>query len=367
MNPEVALIGVTSVVIVLTAAKLLGGLSRYFPGPLVAVCAGIALCLYFDFKNPHSYQWYSLNYSVDNRYLVSVPRNFLAGVTFPDFSKAFTSTSIQFVLLLALIGSLESLLTNKAIDTLDPQRRKSRMNRDLFAVGFGNLVCGLIGGLPMISEVVRSSSNITYGAKTRWANFFHGAALLIFVVILAPIISLIPTAALAGVLCVTGYRLASPRNFREIKRIGKDQLFVFIVTIVATLLTDLLLGVFIGMVTDYIVCACLGAPFLSMFQTIRPGKLDSSGNYVMRLPAACIFGNVIGFKRAIASSGTAPITLDFTDTIYIDHTFMQLIRRYEREHLITLKGFERLNPLSRHREAARRDVSKSIPLQTVCT
>jgi MFS superfamily sulfate permease-like transporter len=354
MNPEVALIGVSSVVIVLFATTFFGRLSKFFPGPLVAVAVGIGFCLYFDINHAHRYQWYSIDYTMDERFLVSLPSSFFAGVTFPDFSRILSATSLQFIVLFALIGSLESLLTCKAVDALDPVGRKARLDKDLLGVGCGNLLCGLIGGLPMISEVVRSSANIHYGAKTRWANFFHGACLLAFVVLLTPVIRLIPNAALAGVLCVVGYRLASPRHFRQCKKIGREQLFVFVVTIVATLLTDLLIGVLIGMITEYLVALFLGAPAFGLISSVGTGKPSSDGRLHIELPGACTFGNVIGFKRALGSSNEQPLTLDFSKATYVDHTFMHEVRNLQKERDVAVIGLDRLTPISPHREAMRR-------------
>jgi MFS superfamily sulfate permease-like transporter len=367
MNPEVALVGVVSIAIVIFAASVLGRLARFFPGPLIAVAAGIGLCLYFDFKNAHTYSWYSQNYTVDQRYLVSLPASFFDGVTLPDFSKLFSAESLQFLALFALIGSLESLLTCKAIDGLDPYQRKSNMDRDLGAVGIGNFISGMCGGLPMIAEVVRSSANISYGAKTRWANFFHGTCLLLFVVLLAPVIQLIPNAVLAGVLCVVGYRLASPRHFRECKEIGREQLLVFVITIVATLLTDLLMGVAIGMASEYVISAMLGAPVHSLFSSVPAAVAGADGRHRLVLPEACIFGNVVGFKRRLAELKGKPATLDFSGAAYVDHTFMHEVYAAEREHDLQIVGLDRLTPLSLHREAARRtEPRKSALLTTVC-
>jgi len=360
MNPEIALVGVVSVLIVVFATTVFGRLSRFFPGPLVAVVAGIGLSLFFDFPHPHDYKWYEQTYRVEEKYLVTLPATFFSGITFPDFSKVFSAASLQYIALFALIGSLEALLTDKAIDSLDPDSRKANMNKDLFAIGCGNLLCGFIGGLPMISEVVRSSANISYGAKTRWANFFHGACLLLYVLVLTPIVALIPNAALAGVLCVTGYRLAAPKHFKHCREIGLEQLFVFAVTIVATLLTDLLLGVFFGMLTKYVVCIVLGAPIPSLFRSVKNGEMDSEGRYRVKLPEACIFGNVIGFKRVLADAGTRPVVLDFSDVIYCDHTFTNALCRAQRAQDVSLVNFDKLVPIGHSHESARRNLKRAV-------
>jgi MFS superfamily sulfate permease-like transporter len=359
MNPRVALVGVTSVLIVIFAPMILGRISRYFPGPLLAVLAGICFCLSFDFASPHKYTWYAMEYSLDQELLVDIPRNFVSGLTFPDFSKLMSSASVQFLLMFALIGSIESLLTVKAVDAIDPYRRKSDLNKDLLGVGIGNFILSLIGGLPMISEVVRSYSNVTYGAKTRWSNFMHGAFLLVFALALADLIHLVPTAALAGVLCVTGYRLAAPRNFQRCREIGFEQLVVFIATIVATLLTDLLVGVFIGVCVQALCSVLMGASIGSLLAVVKVGNRVSENLTVIHLPSACSFFNIISFKGALESVATQDLELNFSDSVLVDHTFMHEVRTLEREYeeqgrKVILKNLERLAPVSEHHSACRR-------------
>jgi MFS superfamily sulfate permease-like transporter len=358
MNPRVALVGVTSVLIVVFAPMLLGKLSRYFPGPLLAVLAGICFCLSFDFAHPHKYTWYTMEYPLDDKFLVNLPSNFVAGLTFPDFSKILSSSSIQFIIMFSLIGSIESLLTVKAVDAVDPYRRRADLNKDLMAVGFGNFILSMIGGLPMISEVVRSYANVSYGAKTRWSNFMHGAWLLLFALALADIIHLVPVAALAGVLCVTGYRLAAPIHFKHCREKGREQLIVFLSTIVATLFTDLLIGVAIGVIVQYICCVVMGAPVSSLFTPVMQAREGAEGHKVVRLPTTCFFGNVISLKKVINSINDSVIELDFSQTIHVDHTFMQELRGLERDlsargGKLILRVFDRLIPVSEHHAACR--------------
>ena len=358
MNPRVALVGVTSVLIVVLAPMLLGKLSRYFPGPLLAVLAGICFCLSFDFSHPHKYTWYSLEYPLDENFLVNLPSNFVAGLTFPNFSKILSGESLQFILMFSLIGSIESLLTVKAVDSVDPYKRRADLNKDLMGVGIGNFILSMIGGLPMISEVVRSYANVSYGAKTRWSNFMHGAWLLLFALALADIIHLVPVAALAGVLCVTGYRLAAPIHFKRCKDIGLEQLVVFLSTIIGTLFTDLLIGVFIGVVVQYICCLVMGASLPSLFVPVDRRRRVAEGRKVIFLPPTCFFGNVISFKRVVDHVRDVDIELDFQNTVHVDHTFMHEIRCLERSLAsrggkVILTGLSRLIPVSEHASASR--------------
>jgi len=155
---------------------------------------------------------------------------------------------IKYVLLLALVGSLESLLTVKAIDIMDPYERESDPNKDLIAIGLGNSIAALFGGLPMISEIARSSANVNQGAKSTWANFWHGAVLLLFVLLAYPLLEMIPNAALAAMLIAVGLRLVNPKGLANIYQLGLDHLAAFFLTIILTLVEDLLLGIASGMV-----------------------------------------------------------------------------------------------------------------------
>lgn len=198
---------------------------------MLVILVSIPMGMYFDLEHEHVYLFQSHQYHVGPSFLVTLPDKMLDAITLPNFSQIFSGTSIKYIIMFALVGSLETLISAKAVDMLDPYKRKSNFNRDLIAVGAGNTIAGLIGGLPMISEIVRSSSNINNGAKTSWSNFFHGAFLLIFVAFFPMLIHQIPLAALAAMLVFTGFRLASPREFSKTYKIGAEQLAIFMVTI----------------------------------------------------------------------------------------------------------------------------------------
>lgn len=360
LNPEVASIGLLSLAILIIAPKILGKHAKKIPAQLLAVIVAIPLGLFFDLSHEHIYSWYHHSYHVGPKELVNIPSSFVEGITFPDFSKFFTTESFKFLIMFALIGSLESMLTVKAVDGLDPEKRKSNSNKDLLAVGFGNSLCGLLGGLPMISEVVRSYANINNGAKSRWANFFHGAALLIFIVLLSKIIHLIPIASLSAILCITGFRLAAPKHFGEVKEIGLDQLLVFCVTIVGTLATDLLVGVGLGILTEFAICF-FHVPSISLFlkNKIKINELSDSEVEIV-LPKVCYFGNILNFNKALSNIGSKKkIKFNFSESKLIDHTFMKKISEFSDEQLTLDKNLvfaelDKLRPKTEHSHSLRK-------------
>ena len=215
-------------------------------------------------------------------------------VSFDGFSQA--ATFVKFIVMFALVGSLEALLTVKAIDMLDPYKRKSNTNKDLIAVGLGNILAGVLGGLPMISEVARSSANVNNGGKTRWANFFHGFFIFLFLLFAVSFSDLIPKAALAAMLIGVGWKLAHPKEFGHMAKIGADQIVVFITTIIVTLATDLLVGIGAGILLKLILHFSREVPLNRLFKA----KMTVT-DHTISLEDAAVFSNFIPVKKKILS------------------------------------------------------------------
>ncbi len=208
-KPEIAAIGILSLII-LFGMPALGGIFKKIPAPMIVLILTIPLGIFLDFNAilDTSGKPFALVNIVD--FWGQWKGGIFSNVSFAAIGNG---TFWYYVFMFLFVNSLESLLTVKAIDGLDPWKRKSDYNRDLSALALGNGVSGALGGLPMISEVARSSANVNFGARTRWANFYHGLFLLIAMLVLIPVINRIPNAALAAMLIAVAYRLASPKEF----------------------------------------------------------------------------------------------------------------------------------------------------------
>ncbi|MFN5309764.1 MAG: SulP family inorganic anion transporter [Candidatus Kapaibacterium sp.] len=361
MNPEVAIIGIISLLILFGLPLIHHPIVKKIPAPLIVLLIAIPLGRMFDLEHEHTYLFLDHHeYSIGPKFLVTLPENLFAAVAFPDFSQIVSLTSMKYIVMFALVGSLESLLSTKAIDTLDTYKRKSNMDKDLMGVGVGNILSGMIGGLPMISEIVRSSANVNNGGKTIWSNVFHGIFLFVFVAFFPTFIHQIPLSALAAMLIFTGYRLASPKEFYKTYKIGKEQLVIFLVTIIMTLATDLLIGIASGIVVKIIMHLLNGLPVKYMFKPLFSVTIDSKGDYIVEVFHSAVFSNYIRLKKSLDSlPRQKSIVIDFSNTNLIDHTVMDNLHHYKHEYessggSFVFEGLDEHVALSEHSLAARK-------------
>ncbi len=348
-NVSSTIIGLVSLIIILGMPMIKHPWVKKIPAPLIVLLITIPMAIMIGLKesNPTGFVHFDKNLS-----------DILAiNVSFAGFSQ--TATFIKYVLMFAIVGSLEALLTIKAIDVMDPFKRKSDYNKDLIAIGAGNIFAGVLGGLPMISEVARSSANVNYGGKTRWANFFHGIAILLFLVFDTLFTDLIPTSALAAMLIGVGVKLAHPRVFKHIFYIGVDQLIIFIVTIIVTLLTDLLVGIGMGILTKLIIHLIYGLHPKSIFKANIKIQQQDENTYLVKIKYSAVFSNYIGLIEKLNSIPKGKkIIVDFKQANLIDHTVFQGIyfvgENYKLEggEFQTI-GLERFHPMSQHPMASR--------------
>ncbi len=365
-NPAIAMIGVVSLMIMFLWPVVRSRVAALKPIPahLIVLLVSVPLGMYLDLTTAHEYTLFNKEFKLGEQYLVEMPRQVFGMfqmVMFPDFTVLTQFKAWFWIFMFFTIGSLESLLSAKAVDLLDPWKRKTNMNRDVLAVGVANLAASMIGGLPMISEIVRSKSNIDNGARTRFADMWHGIFLLLCVGLIPTVLHRIPLAALAAMLVYTGTRLAHPNEFRNVYRIGKEQLLLFVVTLVVVLATDLLIGVAAGIVLKMLLHLANGVPLKSFFKAyVEVEDVDENTSRIIAKESA-IFSNWIPFKRQIEDIGLVQkrnLILDLSGATLIDASVMEKLEElshdFEQAGLrFEMKGLDELRPLSANVHSAR--------------
>lgn len=349
LDPKATLIGVVSLAIMLGWPYIKNKNIKMIPAPLVVLIIAIPAELIMDFQ--HTEPAYALVH------IGNLLENIKINVDFSGIAQ--TGIFVKYVVMFALVGTLESLLTVKAIDLLDPYKRKSDANKDLIAVGIGNTVAAVLGGLPMISEVARSSSNVNNGAKTRWANFFHGFFILVFVLLASHLIELIPNTALAAMLITVGIKLAHPKEFIHTFKIGKEQLAIFLVTIFLTMYEDLLVGIGAGILLKMVIHAFNGTPLSSFFKAPTVVSFEG-GTYLVEIDKAAIFSNFLGIKRKLEEiPGGFNVIIDLKKTKLVDHSVMESLHHFQHDYehsggAVRIEGLSNHKPTSNHKFAAQK-------------
>ncbi|MCA9045194.1 MAG: SulP family inorganic anion transporter [Planctomycetaceae bacterium] len=375
-NPAIAIIGLISVAIMFLW-PFLGSkfkLLKSIPAPFVVLLVAIPMGMGFDLMHTHKYSVPLLKdhvYEVSEQYLVDMPDRVFGMfdyVTFPNFGALSTFIAWKWVFMFFAIGSLESVLSSKAVDLLDPWKRKTSMDRDIVAVGFANLCVSFIGGLPMISEIVRSKANIDNGAKTRFADFWHGVFLLACVAFIPMALHRIPLAALAAMLIYTGFRLAHPNEFIHVYRIGKEQLAIFVATLIAVLATDLLIGIGIGILLKMVIHIANGVPVKSLFKPFIEVEDVNDNTSLIVARESAVFSNWIPFRRQLEDIGLVQhqsITLDLSSTRLVDHSTMEKLHELQADFQqkgvsLDIIGLEAHRPVADHELAARRGIAAEM-------
>jgi MFS superfamily sulfate permease-like transporter len=315
---------------------------KLIPGALVGVILSILINQFFISSGSPL--------AIPQEDLVNVPvandfNAFLGQFTLPDFSQ-ITNTKIYLpALTLAIVASIETLLSIEAVDKLDPHRRRTNTNRELFAQGTGNVVSGLIGGLPITSVIVRSSANVAANGQTKVSTIFHGILILVCVALIPTILNKIPLSALAAVLLVTGYKLAKPSLFKQMWAAGKYQFIPFIVTVVAIIFTNnLLTGVGIGLAVAIfgLLRGNMKAPYFFHKEVHNDTKAIK-----IELAQEVSFLNKASIKLTLDHlPANSKVIIDASNTVYIDYDVLDIIREFkainapERDIDLVLTGFK---------------------------
>lgn len=310
------------------------------PGPLVAVLFGVMMQILFQGFGP--------TWAIGTAHLVQIPvaetaQDLVSFLTFPD-PAAFLNPSVYMAAVtIAIVASLETLLNLEAVDKLDRLRRNSPPNRELIAQGVGNMVSGMLGGLPVTSVIVRGSVNVNIGSKTKVSAIFHGILLLICVAIFPSYLNMIPLSSLAAILLVTGFKLASPALFKQMWSEGRYQFAPFIITLLAIVFSDLLIGILIGLVVSalFILNSNLRRPIRRVVET----HLDGEITHVELAPQVSFLNRGALDKLFGDAKPNTHLLIDATHSDYIDPDVLSMIREFKnnvapkRGVQVSLRGF----------------------------
>lgn len=311
------------------------------PAPLLVVIAGILITWLLPKLN--------VSVSIPDKMLVTVPIASSAGemlglIRMPNFLALLTPAVYMAGLTIAIVASLETLLNLEAVDNIDPKHRYSPPNRELVAQGIGNMVAGMLGGLPMTSVIVRSSVNINSGGQSKISAIMHGFLLLGFVLLLPQLLNMIPYASLAAILMVTGFKLVSPSMIHELWKAGRYQFGPFVITVVSIVATDLLIGILIGLAVSlaFILHSNYRRPIRRIVEKHVGGEIlhIELANQVSFLNKAALDQTLRNIPRG------GKVLLDASRTDYIDPDILALIRDYRNKVApahgvqVSMRGFQ---------------------------
>ena len=322
-NLAISLIGFASLLVLFVWPRVSFGFLKNIPAQLVVLLLAIPAAIIMKVSVEGGSQFMGMNVNGGPGYMVNLPASFLDGIAYPDFSAFFTLTSLKYILMFALVGTVESTLSVVAVDALKEYKYPSNLNRDLIAVSIGNIIAAFLGGLPMISEIVRSKANVDAGAQSHRANFFHGCFLLLYLVALTDVIQLIPLAALAAMLVVTGLRLASVKEIIQARKVGKDQLILFLITLIVTLATDLLIGVAVGLLAKVVIHWVRGVSPVSLLKS-KVAVEKEVDCWRMSISNNAAFPCLLKVRRALRQikDRNVKVMIDVTNARLVDHTFL---------------------------------------------
>ncbi|EDL60197.1 bifunctional SulP family inorganic anion transporter/carbonic anhydrase [Gimesia maris] len=337
-----AVVGLSSIALLVLWGRIKMLKNSVIPGPLMVVLLGVSLHILFQRTGG---PW-----AIEASHLVQIPVAETAGdlltfLKFPDFTQWANPAIYVAAATIAIVASLETLLNLEAVDKLDPENRNSPSSRELIAQGVGNVTAGMIGGLPVTSVIVRGSVNVNAGAKTKVSCIFHGVLLLISVALIPVYMNMIPLAALAAILLVTGFKLASPALFRQMWSEGRYQFLPFMITLLSIVFTDLLIGILIGLGVSllFILNSSLRQPIRRIVETHAGGdvlhvELANQVSFLNRAALDTVFND--------APPGTNML-IDASGTDYIDPDILSLIQEFKdkigpaRGMKVSLRGFRK--------------------------
>ena len=319
------LVGVFSLLIMIFYSKIRNRYFQLIPAPMWIVVLSVGMYSYFDLFS-------TTPYPIEKNLLIELSDDILSKFAFPDFGKIYELSFINAVISITLIASIESLLSIKAVDKLDPLKRRSNVNKDIKALGLATVISGFLGGLNVVTVIARSSVNVNNKGSNRSANFFHAGFLVLFILLFASELKKIPLPALAAILVYTGYKLASPENLKKVLQVGSEQLIIFLMTLLVTISTSLITGILVGIIITFVLHVIINKNILLFVKNIlKPNVLmfTEDGKYYVSVKN---FSSFLNFTKLKSKLNQIPETeeaiVDFSLCDFVDHSVMENMSNY---------------------------------------
>ncbi len=369
-NPFVVIIALAGLLLLLFHSKINYRIFHILPAPMLVVALSIPFVYFFNFFEQHTMSFFGKAYEVGPELLLDIPDNIMDSIMHPNFAKIGTIEFWTTVLSILIITSIESLAIAKAVDKIDPYKRKTDLNKDLTGIGLSTMVAGMIGGLPIIAVIIRSTVNIHNGAKTKWSNMYQGLLLLVFIVVLSPIMGQVPLCAFAILLVYTGFKLASPAVFKQVYNQGTIQLVFFVATMVLTLYTNLLIGLLGGLLLALITHMLLAKVSIPEFfkMTYKSGSnlvSNPNGSYDLNIKGIANFLGILSVDKLVKQipSG-ADVNIDLSGTRLVGMTYMDYLVDFLKTQKdtggeVVIKGLGSHVSLSTHNRALKLSLNNS--------
>ena len=330
-NPFVLVIALSGLFLLIIHSKTSYRFFHLLPAPMWVIALSIPFVYAFNFFDHQTLSFFGKSFEVGPELLLNIPDTITDSIMHPNFGKIHTIEFWITVFSMLIITSIESLAIAKAVDKIDPYKRKTDLNKDLTGIGISTMVAGLIGGLPIIAVIIRSTVNIHNGAKTKWSNMYQGLLLLVFIVILSPVMRQVPLCAFAILLVYTGFKLASPAVFKQAYKQGAEQLVFFVATMILTLYTNLLIGLLGGLLlalaTHMLLARVSITQFFKMVYRSRTKLIQrQDGGYDLKIRGVANFLGILKADKLVAQipSG-ANVNIDLSETRLVGITYMDFL------------------------------------------
>ena len=338
-NPIVALISLIGLLVLIFHSKIKNKFVHFIPAPIFVLVFTIPIVFLFNFFDEHTINFSGNEFVVSKAYLVNLPERVIDSIFFPRFDKIGDFRFWSFAISVALLSTIEGLSSAKAVEKLDPFRRRVKMNKDLIGLGASTIIAAFIGGLPVVTAIARSSVNINHGGKTMWSNFLHGLILLVIVLALTPWINMIPKAALASILIYTGYKLSAPKIFQDAIWKGKEQIIILLITYFSTLLLGLIAGLCIGILTTFIIQFIIskmniGTFLAKSFKANISEINEKEGEHFVQIKGVSNFLNLLTLREILNNlPEKETVTVGFSNAKIVDHTVLEFAHDFEDKYV----------------------------------